>query len=218
MFALFLVQQGRTWFHSSVLHLPYRFSAFCYLRFLSIFRWLTNLFREVECSARLSLASDPNGTCSERHLSIVLQIPGAPTLDEHSVNSAPEKSFVWLCSNSSHSVNAQTSALNLLPYSLVPLTNLKADFKSRFVRIEILCMVVRYRNDLRSKRHLTSQKMFLTKTSVGTASVCRANKTDGSSKLSAIQNKGSQHKTTSKNQSCFVKNLQPLKKIEIQRS
>ena len=53
--------------------------AFCYLRFLSIFRWLSNLFREVECSARLFLASDPNGTSSERHLSIVLQIPGAPT-------------------------------------------------------------------------------------------------------------------------------------------
>ena len=103
--------------------------AFCYLRFLSIFRWLSNLFREVECSARLSLASDPNGTCSERHLSIVLQIPGAPTLDEHSVNSAPEKSFVWLCSNSSHSVNAQSCALTLLPYSLVPPYQPKSRFQ-----------------------------------------------------------------------------------------
>ena len=39
-------------------------------------------------------------------------------------------------------------------------------------------------------------KNVLTKTSVGTASVCRAYKTDGPSKLSAIQIKGSQHKTT----------------------
>ena len=106
---------------------------------------------------------NPNGTSSERHLSIVLQIPGAPT--RRAVGQQLSRKIACMAVFKQQSQRKRPVVrFNPLPYSRVLLTNLKdlkADFKSGFARIEILYMVVRYRNNLRSKRPLTSQKNVL---------------------------------------------------------